>query len=51
MTLDNIKEEIEKAKSVVILTHEYPDGDAVRKLTCYVSRFNWNGERGRHCNT
>jgi len=37
MTLDNIKEEIEKAKSVVILTHEYPDGDAVRKLTCDVS--------------
>lgn len=29
MTLDNIKEEIEKAKTVVILTHESPDGDAV----------------------
>ena len=29
MTIDNIKEEIEKAKDVVILTHECPDGDAV----------------------
>ena len=29
MTLDNIKEEIGKAKSIVILTHESPDGDAV----------------------
>lgn len=31
MTLDNIIEEIEKAKSIIILTHEMPDGDAVRK--------------------
>lgn len=29
MTIDDIKNEIEKAKSIVILTHEYPDGDAV----------------------
>ncbi len=29
MTLDNIKEEIEKAKTIVILTHESPDGDAI----------------------
>lgn len=29
MTIDNIKEEIEKAKDIVILTHEWPDGDAV----------------------
>lgn len=29
MTLDNIKEEIQKAGSIVILTHESPDGDAV----------------------
>ena len=29
MTLDNIKEEIEKAKTVIILTHESPDGDAI----------------------
>lgn len=36
MTLDNIKEEIEKAESIVILTHESPDGDAIRKLTCNV---------------
>lgn len=29
MTLDNIKEEIIKAKTIVILTHEMPDGDAI----------------------
>ncbi len=29
MTLDNILEEINKAKSIVILTHENPDGDAI----------------------
>lgn len=29
MTIDNIKEEINKAKNIVILTHESPDGDAV----------------------
>jgi nanoRNase/pAp phosphatase (c-di-AMP/oligoRNAs hydrolase) len=37
MILDNIKEEIEKANTVVILTHESPDGDAVRKFACNVS--------------
>jgi len=29
MILDNIKEEINKAKTIVILTHENPDGDAI----------------------
>ena len=29
MTLDNIKEEINKANNIVILTHESPDGDAI----------------------
>lgn len=29
MTLDNILEEIKKAEKIVILTHEYPDGDAM----------------------
>lgn len=29
MTLDNIKNAIEKANTIVILTHESPDGDAV----------------------
>ena len=28
-TLDNILEEIKKAESIVILTHENPDGDAI----------------------
>lgn len=29
MTLDKIREEVKKAKNIVILTHEIPDGDAV----------------------
>ena len=29
MTLDNILEEINKANSIVLLTHENPDGDAI----------------------
>lgn len=29
MTLDNILEEIKKAKSIILLTHETPDGDAI----------------------
>lgn len=29
MTLDNIKEEINEAQSIVILTHDVPDGDAI----------------------
>ncbi len=29
MTLDNIKEEIIKAETILVLTHESPDGDAV----------------------
>ena len=29
MTLDNILEEIKKAETIVILTHDLPDGDAV----------------------
>ena len=28
-TLDNIVEEIKKAESIVVLTHETPDGDAI----------------------
>lgn len=38
MTLDNIVEEIDKAKSIVILTHENPDGDAVgSSLALYIA--------------
>lgn len=36
MTLDIIIEEINLAESIVILTHENPDGDAIRKCTCNV---------------
>ena len=28
-TLDSIVEEIKKAESIVVLTHETPDGDAI----------------------
>lgn len=46
MTLDHIKEEIEKANKVVILTHESPDGDAVRMFTCNVPCIS---EYGKEC--
>ncbi len=37
MTLDNIKEEIYKAKDIVILTHDVPDGDAIgSSLAMYI---------------
>jgi nanoRNase/pAp phosphatase (c-di-AMP/oligoRNAs hydrolase) len=29
MTLDDIKEEIRKANTIIIETHESPDGDAI----------------------
>ena len=29
MTLDNISEEVKKASTIVVLTHENPDGDAI----------------------
>ncbi len=45
MTLDNIIEEINKANSIIILTHESPDGDAVRKFTCNVPSIKTNGKR------
>ena len=38
MTLDNILEEIKKAETIVILTHEGPDGDAVGSaLAMYIT--------------
>ena len=38
MTLDSIKEEIEKAKSIVVFAHEKPDGDAVgSSLAMYIA--------------
>ena len=45
MTLDNIIEEINKANTIVVLTHESPDGDAVRKLACNVPSTKTNGKR------
>lgn len=30
MTLDNIIKEINNAKKIVIVTHDVPDGDAIR---------------------
>ena len=38
MTLESILEEIKKAKKIVILTHENPDGDAVgSSLAMYIA--------------
>ena len=31
MTLDNIAQEIQNARDIIILTHDSPDGDAIRK--------------------
>ena len=37
MTVDDIKEEIDKAQTVVIVTHEFPDGDAIgSSLAIYI---------------
>ncbi len=45
MTLDNILEEINKAKSIVIVTHENPDGDAVgSSLALYNALKNYGKE-------
>lgn len=35
MTLDNIKEEIQKANNIILLTHENPDGDAMGSTTAF----------------
>ena len=35
MTIDNIKEEIQKAEDIVILTHENPDGDGTERRGKY----------------
>lgn len=38
MILDNIKQEIEKANTIVLLTHEVPDGDAIgSSLAMYIA--------------
>lgn len=43
MTLDSIKEEIDRAKTIAILTHENPDGDAVGSaLATYIVLKNMN---------
>ncbi len=46
MTLDNILEEIDNAESIVILTHENPDGDAVgSSLALYNALKNYGKEK------
>ena len=38
MTLDDIKDKIENAESIVIFTHEKPDGDAIgSSLAFYIA--------------
>lgn len=42
MTLDDIKEEIIRAKKIVILTHESPDGDAIgSSMAVFLALKNW----------
>jgi len=45
MTLDNILEEIKKANSIVVLTHENPDGDAVGSA---LARYNALEQMGKN---
>ena len=45
MILDNIKEKIELSNSIVILTHETPDGDSIRFFNCYVYCIKKNGKK------
>ena len=45
MTIDNIIEEIDKAKSIVILTHETPDGDAIGSSLALYHIINDMGEK------
>lgn len=45
MTLDNIKEEIEKANTIVLLTHEAPDGDAIGSI---LAMYNSLKRLGKH---
>lgn len=49
MTLDEILKEIKKAEKIVILTHESPDGDAIRKCISSQANVKRNGKRIR-CN-
>ena len=45
MTLDSIKEEIDRAKTIAVLTHENPDGDAIGSaLAMYIAMKNLNKE-------
>jgi nanoRNase/pAp phosphatase (c-di-AMP/oligoRNAs hydrolase) len=39
MTLDSIVEEIQNAQNIIILTHDNPDGDAIRKQFSALFRF------------
>ena len=45
MTLDNIIEEIKKAQTIVILTHESPDGDAVASSLAMMHALDQLGKR------
>ena len=51
MTLDNIIEEIKKAQTIVILTHESPDGDAVASSLAMMHALESTRKKSRCCNT
>ena len=46
MTLDNILEEIKKANSIVLLTHEHPDGDAIGSSLAMLLALKVMGKQG-----
>lgn len=45
MTLDNILEEIKKAQTIVVLTHESPDGDAISSSLSVMHAISQSGKK------
>ena len=50
-TLDNIVEEIKKAESIVVLTHETPDGDAIGSSLAMYNALKQIGKKSRYNNS
>ena len=49
MTLDNIIEEIQKANTIIILTHDIPDGDAIGSSLAMYNGLKQNGKKCGCC--
>lgn len=50
-TLDNIVEEIKKAESIVLLTHETPDGDTIGSSLAMYNAVKTNWKKSRYNNS